>query len=113
MPSFNNEVQKYCTKKKIQIAVFTGYMKIISTMRDIELVDISGKDKECLEDSTNKHVLNCKNKNIRHIHASKKGYQPRANLVKGEKVFLLANSENNLNMCKYYFFHLLNVQRIS
>jgi hypothetical protein len=31
---------------------------------------------------------------------------------KAKKVFLLADSDNNLNMCKTYFSHLFNVYRI-
>lgn len=48
-------------------------------------VDNSGKDREYLKDSTNKHVSSSKNKNIRDIHAGNRGYHLSANPEKGKK----------------------------
>jgi hypothetical protein len=43
----------------------------------------------------------------------KKDYQPRGNLVKDENGDLLADAYNILNRDRYYFFHLLNDNRVS
>jgi hypothetical protein len=49
----------------------------------------------------------------RGINESKKGYQPRSNLVKDENGDLLANSHSILNRWKNYFSQVLNVQGVN
>jgi hypothetical protein len=71
------------------------------------------KKRKHLKDKINDLVSNGKNKNIkdlyRGINKSKKGYQPRTNLVKGEISNLLADLHKILNRWKNYFCQLLNV----
>jgi hypothetical protein len=59
--------------------------------------------------------LNSKNKNIRDLYRGitkfKKGYQPKTNLVKDERVDI-ADPQKILNRWKNYFHQLLSVQGI-
>jgi hypothetical protein len=41
-----------------------------------------------------------------------KDYQPRTNLVKEENDDQFANSHNNLNRCKYYFYQILALKML-
>jgi hypothetical protein len=70
-----------------------------------------------LKEKINEPVTNSKNKNIRDLYRGinefKRGYQPRSNLVKDQKVDLLAVSNNIFNRRRNYFFQLLNVNRLS
>jgi hypothetical protein len=71
------------------------------------LVDISGTIKrEYLKDKINEFESNSKNKNIRDLYRgmneSKKGYQPKTNLVKDETGDLLADPDKILNRWKNY-----------
>jgi hypothetical protein len=47
------------------------------------------QERECLKDETNKLESDIKNKNVRDLYKGiyefKKGYQPRTNLLKGER----------------------------
>jgi hypothetical protein len=55
---------------------------------------------EYLKDKINELAVNSKNKNrnlYRVINEFKRGCQPRSNLVKNEKNYLLADSDNILN----------------
>jgi hypothetical protein len=58
--------------------------------------------------------LNSKNKNIRNLYRGitefKKGYQPKTNLEKDERGYLLADPHIILTRWKNYFCQLLNVQ---
>jgi hypothetical protein len=71
------------------------------------------KEREYLKNRINELESNSKNKNIRDLYRGinkfKKGYQPRSNLVKGERGDLLADTHNILNKWKNYFCYLLNV----
>jgi hypothetical protein len=72
------------------------------------------KKREYLKDKITAIELNNKNKNIRDLYRGipkfKKGYQPKTNLVKDERVDLLADPQKMLTRWKNYFCHLLNVQ---
>jgi hypothetical protein len=69
-----------------------------------------------LKDKINELESNTKNKNIRDLYRSinefKKGYQPRTNLVEGEKCDLLADPHKIVNRWMDYFCQVLNVQRV-
>jgi hypothetical protein len=58
-----------------------------------------------------------KNKNIRDMHRRindfKKGYQPRTNIVKGEKGDLVADSHNILARWRSHFCQVLNVHGVN
>jgi hypothetical protein len=62
-------------------------------------------------------AMNSKNKNIRYLYRGinefKSCYQPRNSLVKDENGYLLADSQNILNIWKNYFSQLLNVHNVS
>jgi hypothetical protein len=66
-----------------------------------------------LKGKINELESNSKNKNIRDLYRGinefKKGYQPRTNLVKYQRVDLLADPHKSLNSWKNYFCQLLNV----
>jgi hypothetical protein len=66
-----------------------------------------------LKDRLNKLESNSKNKNIRDLcrgrNEFKKGYQPRTNLVKGDRGVLHIDALKILNRWKNYFHQLLNV----
>jgi hypothetical protein len=47
----------------------------------------------------------------RGINEFKKGYQPRTNLVKDERVEIAVDPHKNLNRLKNFFCQLLNVHR--
>ena len=47
------------------------------------------------------------------IHSFKKGYQPRTNIVKGEKCSLVTDCHSILIKWRKHFSQLLNVQRIN
>jgi hypothetical protein len=47
------------------------------------------------------------------ISKFKKGYQPRNNLVKDQKIDLLADSHRISNRWKYHFCQLLNVHGVN
>jgi hypothetical protein len=84
----------------------------------VKPADISGlKKREYLKDKINELATNSKNKYIRDlyrgINESKRGYQPRNNLVKDENGDLLADSQIILNRWKNYFSQLLNVRNVS
>jgi hypothetical protein len=49
----------------------------------------------------------------RHINESKKGYQPRSNVIKDEDGDLLADFHTILNRLKNYFCQLLNVHDVN
>jgi hypothetical protein len=70
-----------------------------------------------LKDRINELQSNSKHKNITDLYGDineyKKGYQPRTNLSKDERGYLLADPHNILNRWKYYFCQLLNVQGAS
>jgi hypothetical protein len=72
------------------------------------------KKREYLKDKINEIELNSKNKNIRDlcrgITEFKKGYQPKTNLVKDERGYLLVDPQKILTRWKNYFCQLLNVQ---
>jgi hypothetical protein len=72
------------------------------------------KEREYLKDKITEIELNSKNKNIRDLYRGitefEKGYQPKTNLVKDERVDLLANPQKILTRWKNYFCQLLNVQ---
>jgi hypothetical protein len=72
------------------------------------------KKREYLKDKITEIELNSKNKNIRDLYRGitefKKGYQPKTNLVKDEKVDLVVDPKNILSRWKNYFRQLLNVQ---
>jgi hypothetical protein len=65
------------------------------------------KKMEYFKDKINELELNSKNKNIRDLYRCinefDKGYQPRTNLVKDEKVDLLADPHEIVNRLMYYF----------
>jgi hypothetical protein len=65
------------------------------------------KKREYLKDKINELETNNKNKNIRDlcrgINESKKGYQPRINIIKDTNGNLLADPQNVLNMWKNFF----------
>jgi hypothetical protein len=67
-----------------------------------------------LKDKINELESHSKNKNIRGIYRDinefKKGFQPRTNLVKDEKVDLLADPHKIATKWMNYFCQLLNVQ---
>jgi hypothetical protein len=69
------------------------------------------------KDKIDEHARNSKNKNIRDqyrkINDFKRGHQPRNNLVKDEKVDVLAHSHNILYTWKNYFSQLLNAHGVS
>jgi hypothetical protein len=71
------------------------------------------KKREYLKDKVNELESNSTNKNIRNLYNSinefEKGYQPRTNLEKDERVNLLADPHKILNWLKNYFCRLLNV----
>jgi hypothetical protein len=71
------------------------------------------KKREHLKDKINVLESNSKNKNIRDLYTGinefNKGYQPRTNLIKGERGDLLADPHKILNRWKNYFCELLNV----
>jgi hypothetical protein len=71
------------------------------------------KKREHLKDKINKLESNSRNKNIRDLHRGinefKKGYQPRANLVKDKRGNLLVDPHKILNRWKNYFCQLLNI----
>jgi hypothetical protein len=75
------------------------------------------KKREYLKDKINELELSSKNKNIRDLYRAtnefKKGYQPRTNLVKDERVGLLADTHRILNRWKNYFCQLWNVLGVS
>jgi hypothetical protein len=64
------------------------------------------KRREYLKEKINELESNSKNKNIRDpyrgINEFKKGYQPRTNLVKGERGDLLMDPHKILNVWKNY-----------
>jgi hypothetical protein len=72
------------------------------------------KKREYLKGKIAEIELNSKNKNIRDLYRGttefKKGYQPKTNLVKDERVDLLADAQKILTRWKSYFRQLLNVQ---
>jgi hypothetical protein len=63
----------------------------------VKLANISGKKKEYLKAKIKELGTNSTNKNIwdkyRDMNDFKKGYQPRTNIVKGEKGGLVADSQ--------------------
>jgi hypothetical protein len=65
------------------------------------------KKMEYLKGKINELETNNKNKNIRDlyrcINESKKGYQPRINIIKDENGILLADAQNVLNRWKNFF----------
>jgi hypothetical protein len=72
------------------------------------------KKREYLKDRITEIEFNSKNKNIRDLYRGitefKKGYQPKTNLVKDERVDLLADPQKVLTTWKNYICQLLNVQ---
>ena len=62
------------------------------------------------------HENNSKNKNIRDLYRGindfKKGYQTRCNIVKDEKVDLVADSHSIVARWRKYFSHLFNVHGV-
>jgi hypothetical protein len=74
------------------------------------------KKREYLKDKINKLESNSKNKKIRDLYRGinqlKMGYQPRTNLVKGERGDLLADPHKILNRWKNYFCRLLNIHGV-
>jgi hypothetical protein len=71
------------------------------------------KKREYMKEKINYLETNSKNKNIRDLYMSitksKKGYQPRNNLIKDERGDQLANLHKILNRWKNYFCQMLNV----
>jgi hypothetical protein len=71
------------------------------------------KERECLKDKINDLESNSKNRNIRDLYRGinefKTCYQPRTNLVKNERGYLLADPHKILSRWKNYFCQLLNV----
>jgi hypothetical protein len=72
------------------------------------------KKRQYLKDKISETELNSKNKNIRDLYRGisefKKGYQPKTNLVKDERGYLLADPQKILTRWMNYFSQLLNVQ---
>jgi hypothetical protein len=72
---------------------------------------LRNKNREHVRAKINYAETNCKNKNIRELYTRlndfKKGYQPRTNVVKDEKVDLIADSHSILATRKIYFSPLL------
>jgi len=58
-----------------------------------------------------------KQKNIRDLYRGisefKKGYQPRTNIVKDEKVYVVIDSRSILARCKNHFSQLLYVNGVN
>jgi hypothetical protein len=80
----------------------------------VKLADISGKKKkEYLKAKIAKLETNSEIKNIRVLYRGisdfKKGYQPRTNRVKGEKVGLFADSQSILATWRNHFSQLQNI----
>jgi hypothetical protein len=75
------------------------------------------KKREYLKDKNYELAMNRKNNNIRDMYSGvnefKKDYQPKSNVVKDEKIDLLANSRNILNRWKNYFSQFFNAHRVS
>jgi hypothetical protein len=75
------------------------------------------KKKEYLKAKMNELETNSKNKNIRDlcrgINDFKKGYQPRANVVKHEKGDLVADSHSILPTWRNHLFQLLDVHVVN
>ena len=72
--------------------------------------------KAYLRDKIEEPETNSKNKNIRDLYRGinyfKKGYQPRCNIVKDEKVDLVADSHGIVARWRNYFSQLFNVHGI-
>jgi hypothetical protein len=75
------------------------------------------KKKEYLKAKINELETNSKNKNIRDlcrgINDSKRGYQPRTNVVKDEKGDLVADSHSVLARWRDHFSQLLNMHGVN
>ena len=71
------------------------------------------KKKKYLKAKFNQLETNSENKNIRElyrsINSSKKGYQPKANIVKDENGDVFADCHSILSRWRKYFSRLLNV----
>jgi len=82
------------------------------------LADISGtKKKAYLKAKIEELETNSKIKNIRDLYRGisdfKKGWKPRTNIVKDDKVALFADSHYILAMWRKYFSQLLNVHKVN
>jgi hypothetical protein len=75
------------------------------------------KKKEYLKANINELETNSKNKNIGDLYMGindfKKGYQPRNNVVKDEKVDTVADSQSILARWRNHFFQLLNAHEVN
>jgi hypothetical protein len=75
------------------------------------------KKKEYLKAKTCELETNSKIKNIRDLYRDinnfKKGYQPRRNIVKGEKGDLITDSRDILARCRNHYSKLFNVHGVS
>jgi hypothetical protein len=74
------------------------------------------KKREYLKEKVNELETKSDSKNIRGLYRgrneSKKGYQPRTNLIEDENGDLFVDSHNILNRWKNYFSQLLNAQEL-
>ena len=83
----------------------------------MKLADISGKKKKAYlrakieEIETNSNIKNIRDM-YRGISDFKKGYQPRCNIVKDEKVDLVAGSHSIVARWRNYFSHLFSVHGV-
>ena len=75
------------------------------------------KEKEYLKAKIDEHKTDSKFKNIRDVYRGiidfKKGYQPRTNTVKDEKVDLVTNSHSRLAVWRNHFSQVLNVPGVN
>ena len=83
----------------------------------MKLADILGKKKKAyLRDRIEELEFNSKIQNIRDLYRGindfKKGYQPRCNIVKGEKGVLVADSHSIVARWRNYFSQLFNVNGV-
>ena len=85
-------------------------------MKDSKLADILGKKKAYLRAKFEELETNSKIKNIRDlcrgINDFKKGFQPRCNIVKDEKVYLVSNSHSTVARWRNYFSQLFNMRGV-
>ena len=81
------------------------------------LADISGTKKDYLKATIKELETNSKIKNIRDLYRGindfKKGYQPRTNIVKGDKGDLVADSHIILVRWRNYLSQILNVHGVN
>ena len=89
----------------------------LSTVRCEASRHFRNKKKECLKVKIDKLETNSKIKNMRDlcrgINDFKKGYQPRNNIVKNEKCYLVTDPNNILDRWRNEFSQLFNPHGVS